>query len=54
MSMPRSVPTMENLPVGEGDVGRRGLQHLGGRLLAFVDHGVGGQQDGLAFGIEAA
>ena len=40
--------------VRERDIGRRGLQHFGRRLLALVDHRVGGEQDRLAFGIEAA
>ena len=40
--------------IGEGDIGRRGLQHFGRRLLALVDHRIGGQQDRLAFGIQAA
>ena len=40
--------------VGEGDVGERRFQRLGRGLLAFVDHRIGGEQDRLAFGIQAA
>ena len=40
MSMPRSVPTMENRAIGEGDVRDRGLQFLGRRLLALCDDGL--------------
>jgi hypothetical protein len=38
----------------ELDVGHRGLEVLGGCLLALLDHARGGHQDRLALGVEAA
>ncbi len=35
--MPRSVPTMDEPAVGEGDVGDRRLQFLRRRLFALLD-----------------
>ena len=54
MSMPRSVPTMENRPSANAISATAASSTSAAACLPFVDHRIGGQQDRLALGIQAA